>query len=175
MSQPTPKAPSPAAKALEYARNELRVDDVYKESRTILTQYDECLTALSEARDKKRDLDDAIDARKMEIIGDERAKHADMSEAAMDRHLRQVYRVDTRLIELKEQQRQAAGDVDGCEMDKLVHEQELKTLQARMTELGGYLNYLAAARLATIHKETMRDKRVNNDSRTVTDANSIWP
>lgn len=151
--------PSPAAKALAYAENELKVHTVYQEALEARGKLDKTLTDLGEVRDKKRDVEARLSDAELEIASDERGKHPDMSQAQMDKHLKVALHNSTEVRELREQLIQVVNDADGLEFDKAMHETDIKIAVARLTELGGYLNYLAAIKTqAGYARETPREE-----------------
>lgn len=132
-------------KAINYAEVRLGVQDIFQEARTARNGLDECLTLLSEARDNKRSVEMAITDREMELLADERSKHADASDAWLGRHLKVVYHDDPLLAASRETLNGLTGDIEGYEFDKNMLETDIKIAVARMNELGGYLQYLATA------------------------------
>ena len=134
---------SPAVKALRYAENELGVHKVYNEARQARQSLDNTLTALSERRDSRRDVEERIIFRELDLTSDERGKHADMSEAAMARHLKLVFHGDSELQQLRTDLRELQDSIEGLEYDKLIAETDIKIAVSRLQELGGYLQYLA--------------------------------
>jgi hypothetical protein len=139
----TTPAASAALKALDYAENKLGVHLVYEDAIKQRDFLDKLITEISEARDKKRGLEASITDREFEIIGDERSKHADLSVAAMDKHLKQAFHADPSLQRLRTEHLAVVNDLDGLELDRSVLETDIRIAVARMTELGGYLQYLA--------------------------------
>lgn len=136
--------PSAGVKALRYAEEQLHVHSVYEAAQEIRESLDKTFTGLSEARDKKRDLESRIVDVEMEIASEERGKHPDMSAAAMEKHLKIALHRNDDWRELREQLSTTIGDIDGLEFDKSIYEVDIKIAVSRMTELGGYLQYLAA-------------------------------
>lgn len=148
-----------SAKALDYAEQQLGVHEVYEQARKARNDLDECLTRLSEARDKKRDLEFRLSDREMEIAADERGRHPDMSQAAMDKHLKQAFAQDDSWRELREQLSKVIGDAEGYEYDKAIHETDIRIAVARLQELGGYFNYLAAVKQADEANKTKKTEK----------------
>jgi hypothetical protein len=144
-----PEQPAPTGHpAIDYAQIQLGVHTVFDEANTLDALLNDHLTALDKAQDERRNLDLAIEDREMDLLIEERGKHADMSEAAMDRHLRMVRHGDADLKKLKLQRNAKAGECSGIELDIEYTKSRLRTMTARMTELGGYFQYLAACKLA---------------------------
>lgn len=144
---------APKPPALAYAEDQLGVHNVFDEAQGVQMDLDEALSALDKAQDERRDLDHKIDDREMDILILERGKHADHSEAALSRHLKEVYFKDETLKRLKMERNAKAGECTGLELDISYLKARVTILSARMTELGGYFNYLAVTKLATIQAE----------------------
>ncbi len=143
MDTVTTPAASAALKALNYAERDLGVHLVYEDAVKNRNLLDGLMTEISERRDTKRGLEASMTDREFEIIGDERSKHADLSVAAMDKHLKQAFHADPTLQRLRTEHLAVVNDLDGMELDRSVLEADIRIAVARMTELGGYLQYLA--------------------------------
>ena len=145
--------------ALAYAENELGVHQVYKEAQEASLALDELMSDLDKAQDLRRTLDAKIEDMEMDLLIEERSKHPDHSEAAFSRHLKEVQHKNQPLKDLKSQRNAAAGEVSGLELDITYTKARITLLSARMTELGGYLNYLAVvkdveSRVVTVAEKT---------------------
>src|SRR5574338_288003 len=99
----TVSPPSAGAKALQYAEQHLGVHTVYENAIEARNRLDGILTELAEKRDQKSDVEFRLQDLELEIASDERGKHADLSQAAMDRHLKVVLHNNTDVRELREQ------------------------------------------------------------------------
>jgi hypothetical protein len=145
--------PGPGARALAYAQS-LGVDTVYDELLTKRGELDQCLTELATLRDKKREDEILLQDREMEILADERGRHPDHSQAAMDRHLKLVHWSDEKCRSLRAQLAQVSADIDGLQYDRDMLETDIKIGVARLQELGGYLQYLASIKQAETARMT---------------------
>lgn len=143
----TVRSISPARKALLYAEQELSVHKVYEKALQDREDLDAVFTDLSSTRDEKRAVDGKIQMREMDLLGDEQAKHPGMSVAAMDRHMKDVLHKDEQVQKLRANLVTLINKLDGLEYDKSILETDIKIGVARMTELGGYLSYLAVIKL----------------------------
>lgn len=148
------KSPSAARKAVDYAEKDLGVHIVFEVAQTRRTMLDSSLTQLAAERDHKRDLEVQITDREMELTLDEAGHHPEMSVAAMDRHMKQVLARDELLRQLKGDLSSVISNIEGTEYDIRIHETDIKIAVARMTELGGYLQYLAAIKLNQVFNKT---------------------
>lgn len=134
--------------ALAYAETTLGVHTVFEEANVLDGQLNELLTALDKAQDERRALDESINEAEMDLLIAERGKHPDHSEAAFGRHLKEVVHKDQPLKLLRLKRGMKAGECSGLELDIEYTKSRIRTMQARMVELGGYLQYLAACKLA---------------------------
>lgn len=135
-------------RALDYAESYLGVHRVHDEAEALLAEMDEALNALDSAIDARRMLDGQIEDRQMLLLVEERGKAADISQAAMDRRLKEVYHKDETLKRLRMQRNAKAGEASGLELDIEHTKYRLKVKVARIEELGGYFQYLAAVKNA---------------------------
>lgn len=134
--------------ALDYAENVLGVHKVSEEANKLLMDLDEFTGMVDQAIDKRRTLDDAVEARKMDLLIEERGQHADLSQAAMDKRLKERYHTDGTLRTLRNAHAAAAAEASGLELDIEVLKYRIKVKVARMEELSGYFNFLAAVKNA---------------------------
>lgn len=147
------------AKALGYAENVLGVHSVYTGAVEARDKLDVLTSELSTLHDRKRMLTDRMTDREMEIASDERGKHPDMSQASMDKHMKVAVNSDPAVRALRDELRSVNDDIDGLEYDVRMVEHDIKIAVARMTELGGYLNYLAAVKQATTPRSQEAEKQ----------------
>lgn len=139
--------PSAGLKAVTYAESQLGVNAIFEAAVLARNTLDGTLTELSTVRDRKSDLEYRLQDAEMEVASDERGKHPDMSAAAMEKHMRIALNNTDGVRELREQITKTKSDIDGLEMDKTMAQTDINIAVARLTELGGYLNYLAAIKL----------------------------
>lgn len=134
--------------ALEYAEKYLGVHKVQEEAERLLDELNASLDALDAAQDARRELDEKISDHEMDILISERGKHPDHSEAAMSRHLKEIHHKDLKLRRLRHERNAKSGEASGLELDIEYTKYRLKVKVARMEELGGYFQYLAAVKNA---------------------------
>lgn len=135
-------------RALEYAEKRLGVHQVHAEAQALLEELNESLNALDSAIDTRRALDERISNYEMDLLIEERGKHPDHSEAAFQRHLKEVTHKDETLKRLRSQRNAKAGEASGLELDIEYTKYRLKVKVARMEELAGYFQFLAAVKNA---------------------------
>jgi len=139
-----PDTPTAARKALNYAEKDLGVHAVYGAVLDLRDQLDASLTRLAEHKDTKRDLESAISDVEMDTTLEEAGAHPGMSVAAMERHLKQVLHKNPVLDDLRIKHSAVVAQIESVEYDVRVIETSIRIEVARLTELGGLLNYLAA-------------------------------
>lgn len=137
---------SDALKAIKYAEETLGVHHVYHQAMQCKGDLEQCLDKLAEARSAKRDLEFRLQDKEMLLAVEERAKHPDMAVTRMEAHLKEVKSNDDDVREYRELIMGQTSLIEALEHDKLLYENEIRISVARLTELGGYLNYLAAVR-----------------------------
>lgn len=138
---------SPGAKALAYAEVDLGVHTCHESAVAARGRLDASLSAVSLAKDQKRDLESRLLDAEMVVSGDEHGKHPGMSATAMREHLKVAFSNDGAVRELRESISKVVGDIDGLECDIRIAEVDIKIAVARLHELGGYFEFLAAIKL----------------------------
>lgn len=145
-----PRGISPAAASrpdsLRYAEKNLGVHRVYEQAKQARLNLEDLYKRLEGYSDEKRGILTAITDREMEIASSERGSNPDMSQAQMDKHLKVVNHNDVALIELKTELGSLLAVTDGCEYDSKLAKADLDISLARLYELGGYFNFLAAVK-----------------------------
>lgn len=139
---------TPERKSLDYAES-LGLNSVYEDAKTARNALDEVLTAVAESRDKKRALEAAKLDREMELAEEEAGRHPDMSNAAMERHLKVRYHKDEYLRELRGKLAGVIDDLDGLDLDRTMAETDIKIAVGRLNELGGYFQFMAVVKQAS--------------------------
>lgn len=158
---------SPERKSIEYAEN-LGLNTVYDQARVSRDRLDEALTELSELRDKKRALEARKLSREMDISIEEAGRHHDLSQAALDRHVKAVYHKDAELIEIRNELLQTVNDIEGQEYDIDLHNTDIKIAVSRLHELGGYFQFMAVVKQAAQARKAVKPKTMGtlgNDCR----------
>lgn len=117
-------------------------------------RLDEALTLLAAHKDRRRTLEQQLQDVELDIISDETGKHSSMSQAALDRHLKVEIPKNPEYRQIKSDLGAVISDIEGLEYDIRVAEADVRIAAARMTELGGYLQYLAAIKQAEHTKNT---------------------
>lgn len=135
-------------KAVQYAEDKLGVHDVWLEARNDLDQYRIATEALAKALSARRSVEDQVQDAEGMLVASKRGKHPDMSEAAFSRQLSTWKRQDPVLADLRDKLAHAHALVQECQFEVDILKASVRLKSARLEELGGYLNYLAAVKQA---------------------------
>lgn len=135
-------------RALDYAENQLGVHQVHQDAETAINELDVLMGKLDRAIDSRRVLDEQIEDQQMNLLIQERGKASEISQAAMDRRLKEVYHKDEVLRNLRATRATLTAEISGLELDIELMKYRLKVKVARMEELGGYFQFLAAVKNA---------------------------
>jgi hypothetical protein len=138
-----------SAKALEYAEDQLGVHRVFDITTELAVELDTKLGELDKAQDAKRLLADEYADREVELISEMRGVHSSMSDTRFKSEFKRWEWTDEKLREIRSRQATVLADIQGLEYDLEVVRTRIKVGTARMVELGGYLQYLAAVKLGT--------------------------
>lgn len=142
-----------AANPVTYAEDTLEVHKILEATLDAHKDLDKVMTVITEKSDARRHVEQHMADREMEIITEERGKHADMSQAAMDKHVKSVLFGDDEWKKLRDELRELKNDLEGADADRKIQERAIEIGCARMNQLGGYFNYLAAAKNASTAKQ----------------------
>lgn len=140
--------------AVTYAEVELGVHEAYNEALRALNEARIYGDTIVNYRDKIRELESRIAYREVQIVDDEWSKHPEMAVTRMDKHVKAVQLKDHELLELHTDLRNVKRLLDENELVKANADALVRVESARMIELGGYLQYLAAAKTAQLVRAT---------------------
>jgi hypothetical protein len=136
-------SPTPEARALKYAEETLQVHDVFDAALQARSALSEVAQKVSDLKSKRRSIEAEIHDREMDLTIEEAEKHS-MSVSAMERHLKIVFHKDETLRNLRASLDATIAEYSTAEVAVQLCEVDVKIAVARLAELGGYLNYLAA-------------------------------
>jgi len=139
---------SPAAKAIGYAEETLRVHHTYVEAERARAELEKAATKIAEWNALRREAEEALKDRDMELTANSWADHPDFSATKMEGFVRSLKQSDEFSRILRKKLSEYAGQLQRAEHDKLMAETDIRIAVARMNELGGYLSYLAAVKQA---------------------------
>ena len=135
-------------KAVTYAENKLGVHQVLQNAVDAQHELDGIFNDLDRLHENKRACADKVQDREVAVYVEERTKHTEMSATALDAHVKNVRREDKDLVKLREETNNNLNSIQGLEYDAEIQRNTIKMSCARMEQLGGYLNYLAAIKNA---------------------------
>lgn len=148
--------------AVAYAEDTLGVHEILEGVIAAREKLDkEILTTWANTRDAKRKAESDLEDREMTVIIEERGKNPDISETAFRGHLKEVLFKDSEWRRIRDHIRSLADDIDGAEVDRKLAERDIEIGCARMVQLGGYFNYLASAKNASIANKTSEANKAN--------------
>lgn len=137
------------AKALQYAEEQLGVHKVYEGAIKLLADLDKVLADLDNAQDRRRELNEHYSDREVELIDEMRSIHVSMSDTRFNSEMKLWKRKDTKLMKIQLDINKVLSEVQGLEYDSDLIKLRIRVGSARLEELGGYLNYLAAIKATT--------------------------
>lgn len=136
--------------AIDWAEENLGLTALRDECDTEQDVLDDLASRLDNATDEKRVIGDKIKDRETQLLIEERGKHPDQSQAWLDRHMVEAKYKDPELVVLRQDYQAASSTLSGLEYDWDVQKSKVRILANRQVQLGGYLNFLAAAKVGEI-------------------------
>jgi len=137
---------SDALKALQYAEENLGVNKVFEELTGYLNDLDVSTSDLDKALDAKRELEEEYADAEVDLVNEKRGLHPEMSDTKFRQELKIWERENDRTNTLRIQLNAVKSEIQGLEFDQAVLKARITVGSARLTELGGYLNYLTAVK-----------------------------
>ena len=141
-------APGP----VEYAERELGVHDVYTLAQNALDTYVKAGESIAALRHDKRSAEDDLALEEARVASEVMDTHRDASQAARDRILKTELAQDPEVSRLRGRVRMLIDLIDEQDVLRSSARQASEVHTARMHELAGYLQYLAAAKLSRMEK-----------------------
>lgn len=126
------------------------------------SNLDTKLTYLSELRDKRRLLESQKHDIEMDVVIDETGKHQDLSQAALDRHLKVVFHKHPELSDIRQSIMDVSSDIEGVEYDIDFINTSIKIAVSRLNELGGYFQFMAVVKQAALNRKASEAKDDRN-------------
>lgn len=149
------------SEARKYAEDVLGVHSVFEETVSEASQLDEELTRLDKAQDDKRKLEDEYADREVELVSEMRGIHPNMTDTRFKTEWKGWERQDAELSRIRRELNIVKSVIQGSEIEIELYRTRIRIGCARMTELGGYLNYLAGVMIqAEKTSETDRMREV---------------
>jgi hypothetical protein len=132
--------------AVTYAEDTLGVHVVWEEAQQRIEAHGLATEGALRAKRDIRDIEERITDREAEITSDERGANPDMKITAFKEHLKVAFANDSVHQALVAELANSQNVRDGHDADMRHHELGIRALTARMTELGGLLEFYAAAK-----------------------------
>lgn len=149
--------PTPEVKSLRYAEG-LGLNSVWEESLVKRQALSEKVLDLSNARNRKRELEAYKTDLEMAATEEEYSKHPDLSVAAMERHLKLVFSNHAEIRETKDEITVVVGQVELLEHEIMLLKTDIEIAVARLHELGGYFQFMAVIKQAEITRKATESK-----------------
>lgn len=131
-----------SSKAREYAENELGVHKVYQEAQDANGELVDLQIDLMNVKDQRRRMTEEMADREVEIWRELRNQHPELSATALDAKAKQERRIDQTMQDLRTGLLDTQKREDRLELDIKAKQNKINSANARMVELGGYLNFL---------------------------------
>lgn len=140
--------------AVEYAEVTLGVHHAHETAQSALARMEAARTELLGMRATKRRIENAIADREADIAADTVAALGGQSQAAIERQVKLTIGTDPELRRLRQELLDQQDDIDGEETHAAMAKAQVEIETGRMTELGGYLQYLAVSKLVASRAPT---------------------
>lgn len=137
-----------AKNPVTYAEDTLGVHHVWDEAQTRLREHDTAKGAYLAAHAAIRAAELLMADREAEIVNEERGKHPDMKITEFKLHVKTVSQTDPIYAEHEEIVHAQKAVKETMEQEMRHHELGVRAATARMTELGGLLEFYAASKRA---------------------------
>lgn len=134
---------------VQYAEDHLGVHEVWKEAERRLIVHSDLTDQIKELNRRIRDAKDNLADREASIVADNGAAIVGMSKTAAKEHMKVVIDADPEIQRIRDQIATADAERAEADADLRHHDLGLKVLTARMQELGGLLEFYAAAKRNT--------------------------
>lgn len=137
------------AGAIQYAEDTLGVHTILEKAILARDEYSKILAELIDMKKEKRALELKLEMLELDISCLEHVAHPEMSATAMREHLKMAFYKKDGWRSLKKQISELASKIEEEEADRRLTEKDLDIANSRMTQMGGYLFYLGATRVAS--------------------------
>lgn len=146
---------TPPRNPVAYAEQDLGVHAVHTNAETLNTELEAAQAVLAGFTGRFRQLREDIADREAQVTVIERGANAEMSATAFEPHLRVAKQTDPELVALRRSLIETQDAEDVQEKAVVAIQRRLDVAVARMTELGGLLQFYAAVKL-TIAMDAQR-------------------
>lgn len=128
----------------EAAEQLFGVHEVYKDALSARQGLESALQELGANRKDKRTLELAIADRETEVTQETWSKNSDAPVTKLEKIVKVEVQSDGLLRDFRKKLAEIISDIESLEHHKEMHETDIKIACARMNELGGHLNMIAA-------------------------------
>lgn len=153
---------SPEVKALRYVEG-LGLNSVYEGAIEARKHLEDKYLTLNDLRNRRRTVESFRFDCEMEVMEAERAKHVDMSQAQMDKHLKVVFSNHSDIREARDELIMLAGQIELLEHDIDMLNTDIKIATSRLVELGGYFQFMTALKQAETSRKSSETKTEDGD------------
>lgn len=140
--------------ALDYAERELGVHSIFDHTQMHLEQHDTERSRLDNLCKRKAEKEADYTLAEYEFISEARAADPDSSQTAFEKAVKRLVALNPRLRELRKELVELAYEIDMSETNVARYRMMTELGIARMNELGGYFQYLAAIKQAETASKT---------------------
>lgn len=128
----------------EAAEQSLGIQAVYDAAQASRNALDETLTLLADARDKRRNIEGEIADHETVVIQSVWVNNPELAQTRLDKLVKNEINQAKSLRDLRTQLNAVISEIEGLEYDKQMHETDIRIACSRMTELNGYLVFIAS-------------------------------
>lgn len=131
-----------------YAEHELEVHRVHTETQASKARLDGIQRDIATARDSKRRLEVRLEDVELDVLTEERGKHASQSATWLKEHVKGTVRKNEAWIRTRDEILTITNRIERLEYERSSAQRDIEIGVARMVELGGYFQYLSAIKMA---------------------------
>jgi hypothetical protein len=142
---------------VEYAEQHLGVHDAYDRAQNARLDYDAAAVKVNAASAAIRYLHEMILSREQEVSAEQRGLNPQMSATGFGQHLKAELQIDDKMEEYRLKIIEEQGNKDTADAMADSAKYRIKIESARLEELGGLLNFYAAAKYATSQNHTSKN------------------
>jgi hypothetical protein len=151
-----PSVTSKPQNPVEYAEQHLDVHGAYERAEQARSDYDTAMAKANGASAAIRHVHEMMASRERDRAVDQRAANPTMSATAFGQHMKEVLQADDKMEEYRLRIIEEQGKRDDAEAQAESAKYRMKIETSRLVELGGLLNFYAAAKYVTTQNLTER-------------------
>lgn len=135
-------------KGIKYAEETLGVHEVYSRAIEARKRFEQARNDLARLRAARRSVDHTLRDREYEVLSDVRGANSTASLNAIERLVKDAVQTDPACRATRDELDRLAFDIDMTENAAQLAKVDAEIESSRMTELGGYLTFLASIKAA---------------------------